>query len=95
MEIITEFVVKPARLDRAKKLIAEHSRTLDQNQIYALFDEVNWGDKVSMAPKGNKLKFSLSDMEIVMLAAALVALAENGGETREAEITVVEDNIPF
>lgn len=90
-----EFVVTPERLAMANRVLKEKTRELTQDQIYDLFDEIRWGDQISLDSTGGKLRFILSPVQTVMLAAGFAALVEARGEQAIVEGVTPGDGIPF
>jgi hypothetical protein len=84
-ESVSEFVVTEQRLKRAKDALRECGRDLDLQQQLDIVEEARWSDQAELHQGGGRLNFTLTDLQIVMLAAAFAAVREAGGSMKEGD----------
>lgn len=73
-----EYRINPERVSKAKKIITEKSRIMDVAQLQVMMECIEMDHKVEWAGQGSDLRprFHLTDLEIVIVAAAMVAVCE-------------------
>lgn len=94
---IYEFEVTPQRFDAALAAITAARMRLTNDQAYEVMLELGWGDALvgmlntdeTEAP----LQLSLTSVQFVALAAAIAAVAENGGKQHFTEIPNIAEAI--
>jgi hypothetical protein len=76
-----EYVIQPERLAKARKIVRERLRVMDIDELTSFMETVEWEHRLYFEGNGVP-KLRLSDLEIVMLAAGLLAVSEMEYEKR-------------
>ena len=93
-----EFMVSETRLAAANKVIKEKCSMLTSDQLFDITDELRFGlDQSSLTSKLDQMRFAMTDLQTVAFAAAVVAVVEHGGQTRNSDPDVLnaDEVIPF
>lgn len=76
-------LVKPERVQKAEEIFAEKWATVTDEQRLLVFHELELFHCVYYGPDGD-LKCTVTDLQMVALAAAFVAVSETGGQLVDA-----------
>jgi hypothetical protein len=79
---MSEYVVRPERLETARRVVRERLRVIELDELGKLMEAVEWDHRLYFEGNGVP-RLRLADLEMVMLAAALVAVQEMDYATRE------------
>lgn len=82
IEPFFEFEVPEPWLDRSLKAIAAAKAKLSQDQVCEVFFELGFGDAMNYTLDG-ELQLSLTNLQLVAVAAAIAAAADAGGRMVE------------
>src|ERR1041385_4518960 len=77
-----EYAVRPERLETARKVVRERLRVIELDELGTFLETVEWDHRLYFEGNGVP-KLRLTDLEMVMLAAGLIAIQEMDYEKRE------------
>jgi len=80
-----EHLVSEDRLASANRIIRDKARSLTEDQLFKVADELRFGlEQSSLTMDARRMRFAMTDLQTVAFAAALVAVVESNGETKPA-----------